>query len=473
MCPLGSTTGGNTTPAPVCAQVATDGRVGGRRSRRVWSGNVRVPLTAGQLEIWISQILEPVGTAYNVGDYYEITGALDAALLQQATRTAVDEAGSLGARFVTEADGTPVQELGPAQWDFAVLDLSAAADPYAQAVAWMHADLARPVDLTTGPLIGAALIKVSADRHLWYRRVHHIVADGHGLAALARRTADLYNALHSGTCPEPSPFEPVTVAVEHDRTYTAGRTYRSDQEFWAKEAAAWPATGRLREDAPPASAARQGRHHLPTPAVAAIQEQSERLAVPPAHFLIAATALYLRQVAGADEVTFGCSVGGRSTRALRGVVAPLANILPLRVPVPPDASVRDAFAQADGRIRQAMRHHRYRYEEFRRALATVAGPGEPPGVGPLVNVVNFDRDLRLGEARGSVRTLTTGPVPDLSLFFDVRSPSEGTTVSVEANPATYSVEETDGHAEGLGRLVVELAAAEPGAPLPAPARRPG
>ncbi|MFD8330886.1 condensation domain-containing protein [Streptomyces lydicus] len=434
---------------------------------------MRVPLTAGQLEIWISQILEPVGTAYNVGDYYEITGALDAALLQQATRTAVDEAGSLGARFVTEADGTPVQELGPAQWDFAVLDLSAAADPYAQAVAWMDADLARPVDLTTGPLIGAALIKVSADRHLWYRRVHHIVADGHGLAALARRTADLYNALHSGTCPEPSPFEPVTVAVEHDRTYTAGRTYRSDQEFWAKEAAAWPATGRLRADAPPASAARQGRHHLPAPAVAAIQEQSERLAVPPAHFLIAATALYLRQVTGADEVTFGCSVGGRSTRALRGVVAPLANILPLRMPVPPDASVRDAFAQADGRIRQAMRHHRYRYEEFRRALATAAGPGEPPGVGPLVNVVNFDRDLRLGEARGSVRTLTTGPVPDLSLFFDVRSPSEGTTVSVEANPATYSVEETDGHAEGLGRLVVELAAAEPGAPLPAPARRPG
>ncbi|MFB6602795.1 condensation domain-containing protein [Streptomyces noursei] len=434
---------------------------------------MRVPLTAGQLEIWISQILEPVGTAYNVGDYYEITGVLDPALLQQAARTAVDEAGSLGARFVTEADGTPVQQLAPAEWDFEVLDLSGEPDPDARALAWMRADLARPVDLTTGPLLGAALIKVSADRHLWYRRVHHIVADGHGLAALARRTADLYNALHDGTPPEPHPFEPVTVAVEQDRAYAAGRTYRSDQEFWAQEAAAWPATGRLSAEAPPASAALQGRHHLPTSAVTAVQEQSERLAVPSAHFLIAATALYLRQATGADEVTFGCSVGGRSTRALRGVVAPLANILPLRVTVDPHASVGEAFAHADGRIRQAMRHHRYRYEEFRRALAVAAGPAEPPGVGPLVNVVNFDRDLRLGAARGSVRTLNTGPVPDLSLFFDVRSPREGTTVSVEANPATYSAAEADRHAEGLGRLVVALAAADPAAPLPAPAPQPG
>ncbi|GAA2663051.1 hypothetical protein GCM10009864_33810 [Streptomyces lunalinharesii] len=425
------------------------------------------------MEIWISQILEPVGTAYHVGDYYEITGALDAALLQQAARTAVDEAGSLGARFVTEADGTPVQELVPAEWDFTVLDLSQAPDPDAEAVAWMRADLARPVDLTTGPLLGAALLKVSADRHLWYRRVHHIVADGHGLAALARRTADLYNALHTGTPPEPHPFEPVTVAVEHDRSYASGRTYRADQEFWAQEAAAWPATGRLSADAPPASAARQARHHLPTPEVTAIQAQSERLAVPAAHFLIAATALYLRQATGADEVTFGCSVGGRATRALRGVVAPLANILPLRVTVDPGASVGAAFAQADARIRQAMRHHRYRYEEFRRALAAAAGPAATPGVGPLVNVVNFDRDLRLGAARGSVRTLNTGPVPDLSLFFDVRSPREGTTVSVEANPATYSAAETDRHAEGLGRLVVALAAADPAAPLPAPAPQPG
>ncbi|MGK5638358.1 condensation domain-containing protein [Streptomyces sp. URMC 126] len=433
---------------------------------------MRVPLTAGQLEIWISQILEPAGTPYNVGDYYEITGALDAALLERAARIAVDEAGSLGARFVTDPDGTPVQELRPAEWEFEVLDMTGSPEPDGRAVAWMRADLARPVDLTTGPLLGAALIKVSADRHLWYRRVHHIVADGYGQAAIARRTAVLYNALLSGSAAEPPPFEPITAAVEHDRAYAAGRTYCSDREFWAKEAAAWPATGRLHEEAPPASAALHARHHLPASAVEAAGRQSERLGIPPAHFLIAATALYLRQVTGADEVTFGCSVAGRPTRVLRGVVAPLANILPVRVAVEPDASVRDAFLLVDGRVRQAMRHHRYRYEEFRRVLSA-AGPAVPVGVGPLVNVVNFDRDLIFGTARGAVRTLSTGPVPDLSLFFDVGSPGEGTTVCVEANPANYAPEQADRHAGDLGRLIVDLAVADPGSPVPVPARRSG
>lgn len=147
------------------------------------------PLTAGQLEIWISQVLEPSSPVYNVGDYYEITGAVDAKLLEAAARTAVDESGSLGARFLVATDGTPYQELGPAEWPFEVLDMSERPDPDAEAVAWMRAEMARPVDLTCGSLLAGALIKVSRDRHFWYRRFHHIITDGHGTAAVARRTA--------------------------------------------------------------------------------------------------------------------------------------------------------------------------------------------------------------------------------------------------------------------------------------------
>lgn len=422
---------------------------------------MHVPLTAFQLEIWISQILEPNSTVYNVGDYYEITGAVDAALLERAARIAVDEAGSLGARFVMGPDGAPVQELGPAEWDFDVLDLSDTRDPEAQALAWMRAQFDRPVDLTRGPLLTAALIKVSADRHFWYRRFHHILIDAHSFAALARRTADLYNSLQSGAPSTPNPFAPVTVAVEHERAYAAGRLCRADRDFWEKEVAEWPVTGRLKAAAPPAPLARHGGHHLPRPVVDAINEQSERLGVPPAHFQITAAALYLWQATEADEVTFGCSVSGRTTRKLRDVVAPMSNILPMRVAVEPDRSVRDTFRQADGRIRQALRHHRYRYEEFRRALSARPGPPEQHGVGPLVNILNFDRDLRFGAAKGVVHTLVTGPIPDLSFFFDARAVSEGAAIGVEANPANYSVEEAQRHADGLGLLVRQLASAEP------------
>ncbi|MFI1252236.1 condensation domain-containing protein [Streptomyces netropsis] len=422
-------------------------------------------MTAFQLEIWISQILEPSSTVYNVGDYYEITGAVDGALLERAARTAVDEAGSLGARFVTAPDGAPAQELASAEWDFDVLDLSGTPDPEAEALAWMRAQFDRPVDLTRGPLLAAALIKVSDDRHFWYRRFHHILLDAHSCAVLARRTADLYNSLHSGTSSSPNPFEPVTTALEHDRAYRTGRLARTDRDFWEQEATVWPVTGRLKADAPPAPVARNGEHVLPRSVIDAIHEQSERLGVSPAHFQITAAALYLWQATEAEEVTFGCSVAGRPTRKLRDVIAPMANILPMRVAVEPGRSVGDTFQQADGRIRQALRHHRYRYEEFRRALS--ARPDHPAqqGVGPLVNILNFDRDLHFGAAKGVVHTLVTGPIPDLGFCFDSRSGSEGTAICVEANPANYSAEETQRHADGLGLLVGELASVDPATAL--------
>ncbi|WP_327227881.1 condensation domain-containing protein [Streptomyces platensis] len=420
------------------------------------------PLTAGQLEIWISQVLEPSSPVYNVGDYYEITGAVDAKLLEAAARTAVDEAGSLGARFLVATDGTPYQELGPAEWSFEFLDMSERPDPDAEAVAWMRAEMARPVDLTCGSLLAGALIKVSRDRHFWYRRFHHIITDGHGTAAVARRTAALYHSMHTGSPCEPNPFAPVTAAVEHDRAYRAGRMYAADREFWEQVALDWPATGRLRADAPPAPVTLQYSHHLPRQVVDAVRAQSERLEVSTARFLITAAALYLWQVTGADEVTFGCSATSRPTRLLRNVVAPMANLLPFRVLVEPERSVTDTFRRTDRQIGQALRHHRYRYEEFRRTLA--AAP-EQHSVGPVVNIVNFDRDLRFGPATGVVRTLVTGPIPDLGLYFDVHSEHAGTSVCVEANPANYTAEEAARHAEGLGGLVRELAGVDPGLPV--------
>lgn len=38
--------------------------------------------------------------------------------------------------------------------------------------------MARPMDLSAGPLFSYALITLAADRSIWYQCNHHIVADG-------------------------------------------------------------------------------------------------------------------------------------------------------------------------------------------------------------------------------------------------------------------------------------------------------
>src|SRR6202012_1061665 len=84
------------------------------------------------------------------------------------------------------------------------LDLSGEAEPQAAAQAGMEADFGRPFDLAEGPLYRCALLKVAADRVLWYVAFHHLVMDFFGAQALVQRIADLYTAAMSGSA-APSP----------------------------------------------------------------------------------------------------------------------------------------------------------------------------------------------------------------------------------------------------------------------------
>ncbi|KJY25873.1 condensation domain-containing protein, partial [Streptomyces sp. NRRL S-495] len=173
-----------------------------------------VPLLATQAAIWYAQALDPDSPVYNTGDAVEITGPLDAGLFESALRRTVDEADALSAVVLAEntgaensgaeytgaensgaedADPSPRQRLTPGRpWTLHHLDLRAEADPEAAAETWMRADLARPVDLTEGPLFTQALIRLAEDRHWWYQRVHHLAVDAYALTLLTGRVAELY-----------------------------------------------------------------------------------------------------------------------------------------------------------------------------------------------------------------------------------------------------------------------------------------
>ncbi|MBO1420191.1 condensation domain-containing protein, partial [Streptomyces sp. FH025] len=185
-----------------------------------------VPLLAAQAAIWYAQSLDPASPAYNTGDAVEIAGPLDEDAFETALRQAVDEAEALGAVVVTAPDGTPRQRLHPdRRWPLHRLDLRAAHDPAAEAEAWMRADLARPADLTTGPLFTQALIRLADDRHLWYRRIHHLAVDAYALTLLGERVAALYTAHAAGIESDPSPFASLAEAAAEEAAYRLGEEY--------------------------------------------------------------------------------------------------------------------------------------------------------------------------------------------------------------------------------------------------------
>ena len=144
-----------------------------------------LPLSSSQLGIWFAQNIDPLSLAYNIGQYIEIDGFIDVTLFEKSLRQAVAETESLRLQ-ITEHAGEPAQIIGPSPaWSLSLIDFSTKAEPRAAAEAWMNSDLARPIELTRGPLFGYALFKVSENHFFWYARYHHIVMDGFGVWLVA------------------------------------------------------------------------------------------------------------------------------------------------------------------------------------------------------------------------------------------------------------------------------------------------
>ncbi|MFI6479109.1 AMP-binding protein [Nonomuraea sp. NPDC050663] len=390
-----------------------------------------LPLTPAQEGIRTGQALDPLSPIYNAGEYVEIVGPLDVERFSAALRSVIDAADALHTRF-----DAGVQVLRREPWSLHV----AAPAGLDEALGWMRASLERPVDLAAGPLFTQALFVLGERHHLWYQQIHHIAADGYAFSLLAGQVAAVYNGAPAGL----APFVPATATGDE-----------RDRAYWLGHLDGAPEPVSLAAPAPPGGVVRS---------TGALPYRGADLA----ERVIAATASHLAAWTGADEVVLGLPVMGRLGTGLLRVPCMAMNIVPLRVRVPYGGAFDALCGEVARAVRDSRPHHGYRYEWLRRDLRLVGG--ERRLFGPVVNLLPFRRPLAFGEATGTVRTLSAGPVEDLSVTVSDR-------VVLEANAAAYSAEEVEGHLESWLEHFGKLLSGRPvrhgspldGGPLPAPA----
>ncbi|OJT20025.1 non-ribosomal peptide synthetase [Archangium sp. Cb G35] len=443
--------------------------------------NVRWPLSAAQHGIWLGQQFDRTSPVYNAGECIEIRGPVDPALFEAAVRQAVSEAEVLHARFVTEGE-RPVQLLEPRQdWTLHVADLSGTPDPWEAARSWMRDDLARPVELSQGPLFAQALFKAAPDRFFWYQRAHHIALDGFGFSLMARRVAELYTARAAGR-PVTGGFGPLRAVLDEDAAYRAGPQFELDRTFWTERFADRPTPVGLAEPAPmSASFVRQTRHLSPGD-MERLQAAARQAGLAWSDLVLAATAAWLHRRTDAPEVVLGLPVMSRLGSAALRVPCMAMNIVPLRIPVRPGTGLIDLAREVASELRTVRPHLRYRYEQLRRDLRLVGGQRRL--FGPVVNIMPFDYALRFAGMPAIAHNLSAGPVEDLSIGLYARSDGGGPRIDFDANPACYSADTLDSHQREFLQFLESCVAAPEkavgrssplssildGGPLPVPAR---
>lgn len=428
--------------------------------------SVRHPLLAAQEGIWTGQRLDPDSPAYNTAEYVHIDGPVDPAVFDAALHQVVAETEALNVTYAVDAEGRPWETSVPAgDWQLHTADLTAEPDPHAAALGWMDQDMARPVDLTRGPVFGHALLRMAPEEHLWYHRVHHIALDGFGLSLVARRVAQVYTALREG---EPAPehgFGTLASVRAEERAYRESPRFAKNRAYWADRFADRPRVATpAGRTALPARTFHRRVVDLDTAETEELRAVARDLKVTWSEVLLAVTAAQLHHLTGEPEIVLSLPAMGRLGSVSLRVPCMVRNILPLRVAMTASDTLRDLAARVSAELRAGLPHQRYRYEQLRRDLRLVGGQRRLSG--PGVNIMPFAYDLRFAGHRSTVHNVSAGPVDDLAVNVYDRSEGGGLRIAVDAHPDLYDEADVAAFQEGLLSLL-RAAVAAPDRPLDA------
>ncbi|QCQ91442.1 amino acid adenylation domain-containing protein [Rhodococcus sp. SGAir0479] len=424
-----------------------------------------MPLTPAQAGQWLAQQLDPA-VPMSVAQYVDIRedGArLHVAELSRSASRAAREFGSGLIRLVL-VDSRPHQILDPRlDTETRLVDLRGEPDPEAAAHTWMRRDITVPLDMVRDRLMESALLRIADDRYLWYTRTHHIALDGVGAAAMLYRTADLYTAAVEG---RPAPLGGADLDAVHaaDAAYADSTRRGTDREYWVDRTSGMPERCSLAERSAPAHAlGRDIGGVVDSGTAAALSAAQDRYGVSSAVLVAAALAAYTSRHTGSDDIVLSLPVSARTTAVLRRSGGTLANVVPLRISVGTCTTVAQLVTAVSAALAGALRHQRYRHEDLRRDRGDHGGGRGFSG--PLLNLMLFPAELRLGATRSALEVLSSGPVEDLLVNVYRYGPSAPLRLDLKANPRLYDADTLRTHHERFRRLLHGLATAAPETPV--------
>jgi amino acid adenylation domain-containing protein/non-ribosomal peptide synthase protein (TIGR01720 family) len=373
-----------------------------------------LPLTRGQLDIWLAQETGHSGTEWQLGVLVRFDGAVQRGLLEQAIRHVMREAEPARAA-IFEVDGQVFQRAGDPEVELAFHDLSDSRHPVQEAreIAASIQNIPMPPG---GPLFTFALFQTWADEFYLFGCFHHIVIDGSGITLLAHRIATVYAAIVSDAPIPPAFFGSLQELVRCEAEYEASTDYLDDEAYWTENLP--PESGQRNRLPQPA---RDGDPRSPSAPVRLdptvlrqVQELSDAWNMPRSSILTAASALLVRGwCAEGSEVVLDFPVSRRVRPESKTLPGMISGAVPLVLKVLPGSTVADFCQHADARIREALQHQRYPVH----ALERKARGSEQSANRVSINFMPSKMTMDFAGVEASASFTNPGQVGEFGLIF--------------------------------------------------------
>ncbi|MEM8930913.1 MAG: amino acid adenylation domain-containing protein, partial [Acidobacteriota bacterium] len=296
------------------------------------------PLTPNQERLWFLHRLDPSSVSYSLPWQLVLRGDLDVEALAKALSVILERHPPLRCRIL-EIDGEPrmvPQPIEPVDLHQTDIDDPATLDDA------VRAEIARPLDLTDGPILRFKLFRLAADHHVLVWAVHHIVYD---LSSYNVMLDELERLFQASTI-DAAALDPLPIAYGD---YT--RRIRERAEAGESEAALTHWRNALsgfeplelpvdrprptRPNRPASIAIRKVSGELTEALRVLARERGRSTVFAPT---LAAFYLLLRGLSGQDDLVLGVPIAGRDEPDVRPLVGFFVDVLALRVDLSDDPS---------------------------------------------------------------------------------------------------------------------------------------
>jgi amino acid adenylation domain-containing protein len=354
----------------------------------------RQPSTAmsyAQERLWLFDRLHPGSTTYNVPESVRLHGDLDVLALERSFALLLQRHDALRTTFTLE-NNQPVQRISVAQgFTLPLIDLShlGESDRHQHLHSELRAQAAHPFDLAQGPLIRAGLVRLSAQEHVLWLTLHHIVFDGWSMRVFTRELTQLYTALSKG---QPSPLTGQTLQyadfAQWQRRELNHNVLKPQLDFWLQHLG----TDRTLLQLPcmlprPALPSHRGAEYtfeLGLEITQALHAYSREQGATLFMTLLAVFNVLLAGHSAQQAIRIGIPIANRHRQELEGLIGFFVNTLALRTDLAGNPGFDNVLKQVRDNLLTAHANQDLPFEQLLQAL-----PSAQQHSAPLVQVM-FD-----------------------------------------------------------------------------------
>ena len=399
------------------------------------------PMTEPQKEIWLAaHIDDEVSCAYNESFSIRFEGDLDESALRASLNQVLARHEAL--RACVCQDGEHLRIAPKLELALPLTDLSGQSPAESEAAyrRLLAEDARTAFDLTDGPLIRAALVRMAPADHILVITAHHLACDGWSTNVILDELSQLYSAHRKGTphaLPRPLPFSEYALAEQQK----AGSPEHAETEaYWLSQFREVPPPLMLPLDRPrPSVKTFTGatcRRTISAQNAKRIKTLGSQNGCTLFVTLLAGFESLLHRLSNQQQVVVGIPTAGQSLVDDATLVGHCVNFLPLSSSFSKDLTFAQFLKQVKKTLLDAYDHQSYTYGTLIRKLGLRRDPSRLPLMEVQFNVERVGTGLTFEGLQAQVDPNPKSAV-NFDLFFNVIESSTGLTIDCDYNTTLF------------------------------------